>query len=328
MNCMCHLAVVSMISQALSVLAAPANPTLDFSTMKRQERSAGQGVSYITIKIPETPCEVRMVKFDLAKNRKLNLEFPLGRNDETSRLTPEEMAKKVAKETRTQPVAGINGDFFLYEKKDAASEETDEKDKKKAKRKKMKNRRNNKGKDAPPSGEPARPFGITLSRGKLLEKGCWGPNGYEIIGRRVDGTLGFGKLSSKGDGDTFKAYMDGVEVTDAIRVWNRPLQNGKVIDGPTHNCYPKDNQKNYPRSLVGLGTNLVVFFVADARQMGWSLGMPSAHAAELLKREGCTDAGQFDGGGSTSLWLSRKNYLNRPSDGKARPVANGLVITR
>ena len=122
--------------------------------------------------------------------------------------------------------------------------------------------------------------------------------------------------------------MDGVEVTDAIRVWNRPLQNGKVIDGPTHNCYPKDNQKNYPRSMVGLGTNLVVFLVADARQIGWSLGMPSAHAAELLKREGCTDAGQFDGGGSAAVWLSRKNYLNRPSDGKARPVANGLVITR
>lgn len=296
------IAVVSLISQALSVLAAPANPKLDFSTMKRQERSAGPGVSFVSVKIPETPCEVRMVKFDFAKNKKLKLEFCLGRNDETSRMTPEEMAKKVAKETRKQPVAALNGDFFLYEEKSAKA--ADEK-----------------------SAKPARPFGLTLSNGKLLEKGCW-DFGYEIVGRRKDGTLGFGRLSSKGSGDDFKAYMDGVEVTDAIRVWNRPLQNGKVIDGPTHNCYPKDNQKNYPRSMVGLGTNLVVFLVADARQIGWSLGMPSAHAAELLKREGCTDAGQFDGGGSAAVWLSRKNYLNRPSDGKARPVANGLVITR
>lgn len=296
------MAVVSLISQALSVLAAPANPKLDFSTMKRQERSAGPGVSFVSVKIPETPCEVRMVKFDFAKNKKLKLEFCLGRNDETSRMTPEEMAKKVAKETRKQPVAALNGDFFLYEEKSAKA--ADEK-----------------------SAKPARPFGLTLSNGKLLEKGCW-DFGYEIVGRRKDGTLGFGRLSSKGSGDDFKAYMDGVEVTDAIRVWNRPLQNGKVIDGPTHNCYPKDNQKNYPRSMVGLGTNLVVFLVADARQIGWSLGMPSAHAAELLKREGCTDAGQFDGGGSAAVWLSRKNYLNRPSDGKARPVANGLVITR
>jgi hypothetical protein len=296
------IAVVSLISQALSVLAAPANPKLDFSTMKRQERSAGPGVSFVSVKIPETPCEVRMVKFDFAKNKKLKLEFCLGRNDETSRMTPEEMAKKVAKETRKQPVAALNGDFFLYEEKSAKA--ADEK-----------------------SAKPARPFGLTLSNGKLLEKGCW-DFGYEIVGRRKDGTLGFGRLTSKGSGDDFKAYMDGVEVTDAIRVWNRPLQNGKVIDGPTHNCYPKDNQKNYPRSMVGLGTNLVVFLVADARQIGWSLGMPSAHAAELLKREGCTDAGQFDGGGSAAVWLSRKNYLNRPSDGKARPVANGLVITR
>jgi hypothetical protein len=296
------IAVVSLISQALSVLAAPANPKLDFSTMKRQERSAGPGVSFVSVKIPETPCEVRMVKFDFAKNKKLKLEFCLGRNDETSRMTPEEMAKMVAKKTRRQPVAALNGDFFLYEEKSAKA--ADEK-----------------------SAKPARPFGLTLSNGKLLEKGCW-DFGYEIVGRRKDGTLGFGRLSSKGSGDDFKAYMDGVEVTDAIRVWNRPLQNGKVIDGPTHNCYPKDNQKNYPRSMVGLGTNLVVFLVADARQIGWSLGMPSAHAAELLKREGCTDAGQFDGGGSAAVWLSRKNYLNRPSDGKARPVANGLVITR
>lgn len=296
------IAVVSLISQALSVLAAPANPKLDFSTMKRQERSAGPGVSFVSVKIPETPCEVRMVKFDFAKNKKLKLEFCLGRNDETSRMTPEEMAKKVAKETRKQPVAALNGDFFLYEEKSAKA--ADDK-----------------------SAKPARPFGLTLSNGKLLEKGCW-DFGYEIVGRRKDGTLGFGRLSSKGSGDDFKAYMDGVEVTDAIRVWNRPLQNGKVIDGPTHNCYPKDNQKNYPRSMVGLGTNLVVFLVADARQIGWSLGMPSSHAAELLKREGCTDAGQFDGGGSAAVWLSRKNYLNRPSDGKARPVANGLVITR
>lgn len=299
---MIAVAVVSLISQALSVLAAPENPKLDFSTMKRQERSVGAGVSFVSIKIPETPCEVRMVKFDLAKNKKLKLEFCLCRNDETSRMTPEDMAKKVAKETRKQPVAALNGDFFLYEEKGAA-------------------------KGAADSGKIARPFGLTLSNGKLLEKGCW-DFGYEIVGRRKDGTLGFGRLSSKGSGDSFKAYMDGVEVTDAIRVWNRPLQNGKVIDGSAHNCYPKDNQKNYPRSMVGLGTNLVVFLVADARQIGWSLGMPSAHAAELLKREGCTDAGQFDGGGSAAVWLSRKNYLNRPSDGKARPVANGLVITR
>lgn len=320
------IAVVSLISQALSVLAAPENPKLDFSTMKRQERSVGAGVSFVSIKIPETPCEVRMVKFDLAKNKKLKLEFCLGRNDETSRMTPEEMAKKVAKETRKQPVAALNGDFFLYEEKGAVNDAAQDSKGDKGKKRRKNNSKTKEDKKAS-SGKPARPFGLTLSNGKLLEKGCW-DFGYEIVGRRKDGTLGFGRLSSKGSGDDFKAYMDGVEVTDAIRVWNRPLQNGKVIDGPTHNCYPKDNQKNYPRSMVGLGTNLVVFLVADARQIGWSLGMPSAHAAELLKREGCTDAGQFDGGGSAAVWLSRKNYLNRPSDGKARPVANGLVITR
>jgi exopolysaccharide biosynthesis protein len=298
---MCHLAVVSLISQALSVLVAPANPVLDYSTIQRQECSVLPGVSYVSIKVPETPCEVRMVKFDLSKNKDLRLEFALCKTNRAFRLTPEGMAKKTAKETGRKAVAAMNGDFFLYNKGTPKN-------------------------DKPLT--PERPFGITLSQGKLLERGCWGARGYEIIGRRKDGSLGFGKLSSEGEGESFKAYMDGAEVTDAIRVWNRPLQNGKVIDGAVHVCYPKDNHKNYPRSLVGLGTNLVVFLVADARQVGWSLGMPSAHAAEILKREGCTDAGQFDGGGSTALWLSGKNYLNRPSDGKPRPVANGLVVTQ
>ena len=229
----------------------------------------------------------------------LSNRLRLGKEGRATRLTPEALAKKAARESGGKPVAALNGDFFLYEKS---------------------------AKDGKPA-EPARPFGITLIDGRLEEIGCWEPSGYEVVGRRADGSLGFGKLSSKGKGAEFRAFMDGAELVDAIRVWNRPLQNGKVIDGKNHVCYPNDDQKNYPRSIVGLGTNLVVFLVADARQLGWSLGMPSMHAAEILRREGCTDAGQFDGGGSTALWVEGE-YLNRPSDGKPRAVANGLVITR
>ena len=249
----------------------------------REERQVSPGVTVVSMRIPETPCEVRMAKFDLAADPKLKLRFVLGKEGRATRLTPEALAKKAARESGGKPVAALNGDFFLYEKG---------------------------AKDGKPA-EPARPFGITL--------------GYEIVGRRADGTLGFGKLSSKGKGAEFRAFMDGAELVDAIRVWNRPLQNGRVVGSKEHVCYPNDEQKNYPRSLVGLGTNLVVFLVADARQFGWSLGMPSTHAAEIL--EGCTDAGQFDGGGSTALWVEGE-YLNRPSDGKPRAVANGLVITR
>ena len=293
------LAQVAALSQALSALAAPTSPGLDFATVVREERQVSPGVTVVSMRIPETPCEVRMAKFDLAADPKLKLRFVLGKEGRATRLTPEALAKKAARESGGKPVAALNGDFFLYEKG---------------------------AKDGKPA-EPARPFGITLVDGRLEEIGCWGPSGYEIVGRRADGSLGFGKLSSKGKGAEFRAFMDGAELVDAIRVWNRPLQNGRVVGSKEHVCYPDDEQKNYPRSLVGLGTNLVVFLVADARQFGWSLGMPSTHAAEILRREGCTDAGQFDGGGSTALWVEGE-YLNRPSDGKPRAVANGLVITR
>lgn len=54
--------------------------------------------------------------------------------------------------------------------------------------------------------------------------------------------------------------------------------------------------------------------------------MTSREAAELLAAEGCTDAVQFDGGGSATL-LAAGEVLNRPSDGRPRKVANGLFLT-
>lgn len=53
--------------------------------------------------------------------------------------------------------------------------------------------------------------------------------------------------------------------------------------------------------------------------------LPALSALALLAAEGCTDAAQFDGGGSATL-LAEGEILNRPSDGRPRPVANGLFL--
>lgn len=294
------LAAVSLttVSQALSELVAQhVTPELDFRTLKRVERKVASGVTEVSISIPETPCEVRMVKCDLKADPRLRMVFAYGPRAETKRwrATPEQLAKdSEAKCVGSKALAALNGDYFLYEK----------------------------------HGEkvPARPFGITYIDGKMTEVGCWGPNGYEIVARLKDGTYAMGRLATEKQPDgEFVVRCDGREATDAIRVWNRPLVGGRIVLPKEMKCYPDDERRNYPRSFVGLGTNLVVFLVADARQAGWSLGMPSAHAAEIMRREGCTDVGQFDGGGSTALWSDGK-YINRPSDGNPRPVANGLVI--
>ena len=42
---------------------------------------------------------------------------------------------------------------------------------------------------------------------------------------------------------------------------------------------------------------------------------------------GCTEAINFDGGGSSTLWVNNFGVLNVPSDGHNRAVKNGLFIT-
>ena len=106
-------------------------------------------------------------------------------------------------------------------------------------------------------------------------------------------------------------------VEEAVRPWTIPMRGGMVV--PTHEV------ANYPRTLVGLGPGKIVLFVADARSSR-SRGVTSREAAELLAAEGCTDAVQFDGGGSATL-LAAGEVLNRPSDGRPRKVANGLFLT-
>jgi len=64
----------------------------------------------------------------------------------------------------------------------------------------------------------------------------------------------------------------------------------------------------------------------DGRQT-FSVGMTLNELATYLLKLGCTDAMNLDGGGSATLWYVGK-VCNRPSDGRERPVANALVVTK
>lgn len=81
----------------------------------------------------------------------------------------------------------------------------------------------------------------------------------------------------------------------------------------------------HPRTAVGLAGKRLVLLVVDGRQPGHSVGMSLTELAEELVALGCTDGLNLDGGGSTTLWV-RGVVLNRPSDRRERPVANGLVL--
>jgi hypothetical protein len=83
--------------------------------------------------------------------------------------------------------------------------------------------------------------------------------------------------------------------------------------------------KLHPRSFLGWNPKEILFFVVDGRQQRLSRGMSYSEMAETARRYGCTDAIEFDGGGSSTLWYLGK-VRNSPSDPWPRSIGNGLFV--
>lgn len=82
---------------------------------------------------------------------------------------------------------------------------------------------------------------------------------------------------------------------------------------------------NHPRTAVGYdatGTKAVMM-VVDGRTTV-SKGCTSRVLADIMRYAGCSDAVNFDGGGSTELYTSAFGIRNHPSDGSERTVTNAL----
>lgn len=83
--------------------------------------------------------------------------------------------------------------------------------------------------------------------------------------------------------------------------------------------------RRHPRTAIGFNGSKVYLVVADGRRPGYSVGMTLPELAQAMVDLGCTDALNMDGGGSSVLWI-RGEIVNKPSDGRERPVANGLLV--
>lgn len=80
-----------------------------------------------------------------------------------------------------------------------------------------------------------------------------------------------------------------------------------------------------PRTAVGYdatGTKLVLL-VVDGRSSA-SQGCVSKVLADIMREVGCSEAMNFDGGGSSALYTKVLGVRNDPSDGKERNVTNGV----
>ena len=86
-----------------------------------------------------------------------------------------------------------------------------------------------------------------------------------------------------------------------------------------------------PRTAIGYdttGTKMVLLVVdGDALNKGVSAGCGSKDLAAMMLAVGCSEALNFDGGGSSTMYTSALGVQNVPSDGGLRKVRNGWFVT-
>lgn len=99
------------------------------------------------------------------------------------------------------------------------------------------------------------------------------------------------------------------------------VENGKAMQwsGFVH--------MRHPRSAVGWNNEYFFMVEVDGRQSNLSVGMTFAELANYLIKLGCTEALNFDGGGSATMWALGA-VRNSPSEGDERPSANALVLVK
>jgi hypothetical protein len=91
--------------------------------------------------------------------------------------------------------------------------------------------------------------------------------------------------------------------------------------------------QRHPRTAAGVSRDgrTLLLAVADGRQPGWSVGLTLPELARLMVEAGAWNAVNLDGGGSSAMWYrdpgsGAGRVLNRPSDGRVRPVASHLGV--
>jgi hypothetical protein len=107
------------------------------------------------------------------------------------------------------------------------------------------------------------------------------------------------------------------------------VENGQDR-GATAQVVPMER---HPRTAAGVTRDgrTLLLMVVDGRRPGWSVGVTLPELARMMIEAGAWNAINLDGGGSSGMWYREPgsttgHILNRPSDGRVRPVANHLGV--
>ena len=111
--------------------------------------------------------------------------------------------------------------------------------------------------------------------------------------------------------DTMTFKVIDRKTMDALTIWESgaqdvfsfPRGSDLIMEGQISSGATNTTQRN-PRCAVGMvAPGHFVVVVADGRQPGYSIGFKLVELADLLRKEGCVEAFNLDGGISTALYF-------------------------
>ena len=149
-------------------------------------------------------------------------------------------------------------------------------------------------------------------------------------------------LSAQGaDADALRALRTGAVVTLDLAItpgWEAVTEaiGGRewLVEAGATSVRPASGvtSADHPRTAVGIDAEgRLLLATVDGRWPGYSVGVTASDLAGLMAEQGAVEAIMLDGGGSTTA-LSRRpgaleaRVVNRPSDGRERPVDNALLV--
>ncbi len=150
-----------------------------------------------------------------------------------------------------------------------------------------------------------------------------GPEDYSVIGVPDPGTI----VTASGDLQPFGLANLSAAVGGGALV----LHGGQWYDDPDA-PYREENARRMPCSGAALAPDGRIFLLeVDGRQPEISVGVTRPQFSALMHALGATEGLLLDGGGSSTLVVRRlgesvASMVNSPSDGKERPISDGLFV--
>ena len=157
--------------------------------------------------------------------------------------------------------------------------------------------------------------------------GSWVPPGGAILQARGFWRRTMRREAPIGTRVTVRLQMVGLPSDSADAIGGGPVlvRNGTPVRQADELFTLSQLVPRHPRTAVGqLADGRIILVVADGRSRR-SLGLSNSDMARTMAGLGAVTAMGFDGGGSTTLSFDGR-VLNRPSDGRARAVSNGLML--